>query len=234
MLATIKRRTAVARDWVGGLTSTKDLAVRHGVHVQTIERDIEAIRTELQKKHEAEDFSAQIIERLEFAIREAANSWEVSKQNTTEIETKTCREDCKKCNGSGFQGDSDDWCDTCDGEGQVEVETVRRKIVGKAGDIRHLAEFRKAAMELAEIMGVIPEKTVKVNGSVDHRHAHSIRLDDDPLSKATPDQLINILEAVEPFRRTGVRTLTVDSEQVEDADADNDTGEDDDLGKENE
>jgi hypothetical protein len=115
------------------------------------------------------------VRQCEYLAQRCIDAFERSQKNEVQITTQYSSEECEQCKGSGLEGDSDDWCAECNGDGRIEKEIVTKKVVGKAGDSSHMRVALEAFKECSKLQGLHKEpkkgKEEEVIGG-DHYHWH--------------------------------------------------------------
>jgi hypothetical protein len=205
LVETQKRRRKVERAILSSNATLQELAIRHGVTINTIHNDVKWIRSrwkdEQGKNHEKR---RALVKRLEFVFSKAMESYERSRQDEEEITTGYRKEDCTACRGRGRLRTPDRVeveCSACGGTGKQEIEIVSKKVRGQAGDASFLNTARTALMNIAKLEGLleppkrITNKNTQVNvlvGSVEEEEGGN------PF-EGVPDNLL--LEARDMFDR---------------------------------
>lgn len=210
-----KRRREVERALVeGGCRSTaerEEMGARWGVGRTTIDADVRAVlaRWEFQDRRYSDKLRLARRKELEHIRKLAAESYWRSRQDEIEITTEMVLAACSVCSGSGLA--AGDFCPACDGNGEVMVEKVRKRVRGQAGDSSFLKVMGWTVVEQAKLEGLhVERKEVEVSGQVEHLHAHASITRED-LARLTDDQLLEL----EAAQRRIVDGRAVEVEVVE-------------------
>jgi hypothetical protein len=194
-----KRRQRIQEFILQGITDQSQLANILGVSVPTISKDQAFIRGEWLRediKRISEERSL-YIRRMLFGASQAYSAWERSKQNEETITTEYIRKTCPDCKGGGFElnikGEpSENWCSRCEGNGEIMLENVVRRVTGQAGDPSLLGEYRKFMEDAAKIRGVLPRERKGKQGLTNielHRHVNY------DFSRASPELVLEAKRA---------------------------------------
>jgi len=200
----IERRRKVRDDYLNGIWSQQELAIRHGVTIGTICTDLAVIRPELKiaDPEEAKIHKDMQERRLNNILANAVSGYQRSRQDAEEITIAYERRKCRSCNGTGWQDaneESGEWCENCNGDGERVVEVMTRRVKGQAGDSSFLRTQLEVVKEINRINGNYPERTKKV----EHKHVHA-QID---LSRASSEDLLAAMEIVDVLRRSEVKQI---------------------------
>ena len=147
-------------DVCNGLTNQVEFSRRYGITPAQVTIDMKYVWALFNHELNADlDQSRGVaIARLERVILESSAAWERSKKNKEMVKVEYRPVSCRSCKGTGMAGgspESEEWCEECEGEGEIETEIVTRSTSGQAGDASFLRERTLAIQLLAKIQGVI-------------------------------------------------------------------------------
>jgi hypothetical protein len=174
----VERRRRVEKDYISGLVSVTDLAIRHGVSAPTISNDLKAIFNNWKEVYEQIDELSKPTDRTHAVLaltevyRLAGEGFRRSQQNKQEVKTEYRKTKCEDCGGTGWQGGSKSEsggkaCSTCEGEGEVIQELVTTRETGQAGDSSFLRVANDSIREIARLKALYPEKERSGNSQID-------------------------------------------------------------------
>lgn len=216
-LATARRRRSVERDYIAGLVSITDLAVRYGVSISTISNDLKAIfySWKEQEEEQLEELRKPIdrthaVRALTEVWRLAGQGFKRSQQNKEQITTEYKQVECEDCKGTGWKdGDenSGEWCPTCDGDKTKTVEQVTVKRTGQAGDPAFLRVGVDAIREVARLKALYPEKPAGGNNQID---LNVYNLSVDP-NDTDPDDIFQAKMLVARMGKAGAKRAIIDA-----------------------
>lgn len=129
-------------------------------------------------------------EQLEYLYRTAIREYEKSTQAAKEEIVVRIPEKCPECKGTGFKNETD-WCENCEGECKIIVETVTTKIKQKTGDTAFLAEARKNLELLIRMEGHDPPKEKHIKKDILETKIHTHVISSTPIPS---DLLLEFLE----------------------------------------
>jgi len=154
-VVTQKRRDRVRELLLSGEVCLNKIALGLGVSFATAQDDVDYVYMQFQRESRLKpsEALAEAINRFSSAAQKNLASYERSRQDAEEITTTYTPKPCYDCGGSGFKEGTEDWCDTCQGTGKIQVENVTRKIKGQAGDASFMAEYRKCIEMIARLKG---------------------------------------------------------------------------------
>jgi hypothetical protein len=150
-------------------------------------------------------------QRLLQVYAKASDAFERSKKNNETITTSYTPRTCSACKGTGMlNGDPEtgEWCNNCDGNGKVIIETVNRRVQGQAGDPNFLRIQCDCIKEINRIRGHYKENNT-------HLHIHQNNELNIDLTKV-PDELLlqalNTIDTLKQQARQGqIETIDVES-----------------------
>lgn len=197
---TSRRRDEIENLMLHGTFRPIEASRKHGVHINTIYRDVKKIEEErkLFTKRSCRRKTAQKQAELQFVMREAITQWEESKKETTERIVTTTPTICPQCKAEKNKVEE---CSVCNGEGQVEIKKVVKKTTRATGNPAHLTTFLSALQVAAKLDGLYPSKKKYTK----HEYSGSVQLQSTStisLENADPDAILDVLEAVERLKRT--------------------------------
>ncbi len=163
-LATEERRHSVMLDYVEkGITNIDDLAKRHGCSRTAIENALQYVLEQLRTTNLAETRIQQnlALKRLEHTFQLATDGYMRSREDEVEVRTEYKKERCPDCRGTGFKSGNKGegpWCEACEGKGKIDVETVTRRVKGKAGDPTFLRIRNDSVRSIAKLQGIYEDE----------------------------------------------------------------------------
>jgi hypothetical protein len=182
-----KRREKVKGFLLKGVSNQSEMSAALNVSPATICKDVQEImeewRDEDTKEYRVK--RAQRIKQLELSAQRAINAFDRSRNDSEEVQVLYTPQSCKKCNATGLDRKTKRACEACNGEGIVNVETIKRTTKGQAGDSTFLKVFNDSIKEIAKLEGLYakvkqPKVAVsKVEGAVIHAHV-AARMDGVP------------------------------------------------------
>lgn len=154
-----RRRLAIEKSLLRGLSNRAELAIIHGVTPSVISRDITFIKKNwlLTVPEAAQEKVACRTKQLEYILQLCISSYEASKKSKRETTTSE-----KACDAAGCrrgmvldpEAKQQVQCERCGGTGRVLVETTR--VVGQAGDSTFLSVAKACIVECARLEGIHP------------------------------------------------------------------------------
>lgn len=217
-IAKQKRLVKVNEMLLHGYTNQEQMAAAIGVSPRVMSYYIKEIREgwDQERKKRGYDGLAICIKKMELLQQLSLNSFESSKQNEETIMTTITPQRCTVCN-DGMVSETE-WCKICNGEGEIMVETVTRKVRGQAGDSSFLKEFRESVKECAKLLGLYPtKKPIELPKPDTHLHAHIHQNGTSSLSGADPEALLDAREALLRLKQSieSNKAIDVESKEVE-------------------
>lgn len=158
----IRRQTALVKleeHLRRGVTNQTELAAAFGVSQPTISRWISIIYDQwLRQDPERAQQERQLrVRQLEGIAHQALIDYERSRENEEEISTTYTPKKCPRCSGSGMDSqDDEEWCPKCEGEGEIQEQTIHRRVRGKAGDVNFLRAAKECFVECAKLKALYP------------------------------------------------------------------------------
>lgn len=210
-----ERRRRIEKDYISGLVSGQELAIRYGVSASTISNDLkaifekwrEAIEERTEELRKPIDRTHAILALTE-VYRLSGEGFRRSQQNKQEIKTEYRRVKCEDCKGTGWEGgeeSSGEWCNTCDGDGERMIELVTTKETGQAGDPAFLRVGVDAIREVARLRALYPERPDARQGRVISLNLYETKID---INAADPDDILTAKMILAKLgQRQGVKSI---------------------------
>ena len=161
-------QAAIERDYINGISSVEQLAVRHGISTGYVSLTLRKIYKQWQEQEEdLKDDQGERIDRdtaarmFEQVYRLAGDGYRRSRLDKEEIKTEYRRVKCKACDGTGWMDkdeQSGQWCKECEGEGEKMIEVVTKRVTGQAGDSSFLRVANDSIKNLAMLKALYPDR----------------------------------------------------------------------------
>lgn len=203
-----------------GIGSIEKISVALDINWDTANKDVKAVLQNWADRHTTnlEEKLATRIEQLMFSVQAAWQSYQRSRKDQEETSTVYTPVQCPSCKGSGFMPNTETWCETCDGNGEVIKEVVTKRIKGQAGDSTFLNIYQRGIIEAAKLEGLYLERKEPSQPAVNINVADGGRLD---FSAVDPEMILEakgLLERIEAAAKGvrlggwGQRRIEVDSQ----------------------
>jgi len=149
-----------------GIVNQHQIGAAFGVSHVTISLDMKRIREEWleEDKSNAQTKRLVAVHRMLSLLRECRNGFDRSKQDSQEVHVRHRKERCQACSGTGMKDgkeDTGEWCEICDGEGEVDTEVTTTVVKGQPGDPRFLRVAQAVMVEMNRLEGLHPRSRGK-------------------------------------------------------------------------
>jgi hypothetical protein len=163
-----KRLIRIADMYERGISDPYQIGAAFGITSIMAGEDLRVIRKEwlAENKQATLVKRAIAVKRVESLLREARNGFDRSRMDAEEIQYREQQQQCVACRGTGKKGadlESDEWCDTCEGEGEVRVGVTTTLRRGQPGDPRFLKVAHGCLAEINRLNGIYKQKVVMSN-----------------------------------------------------------------------
>ncbi len=207
-----ERRRRVEKDYIGGLVSVTELAIRYGVSLSTISNDLKAIFNNWKEAYEQIEELSKPTDRTHAVLaltevyRLAGEGFKRSQQNRQEVKTEYRKVKCEDCKGTGWEDgeeSSKKWCKTCDGDGEKNQEIVTIRETGQAGDSSFLRVANDSIREIARLKALYPQKERSGNNQID-LNVYSLGID---INAVSPEDIFSAKMLVAKMGKGGARKV---------------------------
>jgi len=209
VLAKIDKKRRIRMDVLNGITSRRDLAIRHDMAPNNVNKMVKEIYEELRSQYEEDGVyeSVMLQEKFNIVFQRAVASFEESQKDSEKVRTTYEVIDCPSCRGK------DDWCELCNGKGKITERLVMKEVKGQAGDPTFLKVQHDCLKEMGRLKGLYPIGKREGDGTSVVGVQINMQSGGVDLSEVSNDQL---LEAMKVLKITEEEVIDVDSEESDD------------------